>query len=161
MTDVPWLDDEEQRTWRLYQAMSRVLEAALDRELQRNAGMPHGYYAILAILASAPKGSRRITALAETTSSSQSRVSHAISALEQRGWVRKERCTDDTRGTLAVLTAAGRQALKAAAPGHVRQVRASVFDQLTKTQVHQLGQICERVLLALDDDRVVRSPFAR
>ena len=51
-----WLDADEQRTWRAYLAASRVLLDTLDRELQRDSGMPHAYYEILVRLSEAPAG---------------------------------------------------------------------------------------------------------
>jgi len=49
-----WLDPDEQRTWRAYLTASRVLMDTLDRELQREAGMPHAYYEILVQLSRPP-----------------------------------------------------------------------------------------------------------
>ena len=34
-----WLDEDEQRTWRSFLATSELLYAALDRQLQRDAGI--------------------------------------------------------------------------------------------------------------------------
>ncbi len=149
---VDWLDEAEQHTWRLYRATTMILEASLERQLQRDADMPHAYYTLLAILASRPGRSCRMTALANATFTSQSRTSHAIAALEKRGWVRRERCTDDTRGNLAILTDAGARVLAQAAPAHVREVRRSVFDQLSSEQVVALGEICSSLLAGLDPD---------
>ena len=49
-----WLDPDEQRTWRAFLTASRGLMETLDRELQRDAGMPHAYYEILVRLSEAP-----------------------------------------------------------------------------------------------------------
>ena len=77
--------------------------------------------------------------------SSRSRLSHAVSRLEEKGWVRRETCATDRRGQLAVLTDAGFAALAAAAPRHVEGVRTHLFDVLTAEQVGQLGEICAAV----------------
>ena len=84
---------------------------------------------------------------------SQSRISHVFTSLEKRGWVRREKCTDDTRGTRAVLTTRGMRALTTAAPTHVRQVRESVFDHLTKEQVTQWEAISSAILAGVDPRR--------
>jgi DNA-binding MarR family transcriptional regulator len=84
--------------------------------------------------------------LAAITQSSQSRLSHAVSRLECKGWVRRVPCADDRRSTLAVLTDEGFDALATAAPGHVRTVREHMFDRLTCEQVAQLREICAAVL---------------
>src|SRR5260370_34855517 len=72
----------------------------------------------------------RMGDLAEALTFSRSRMSHAITRLEQNGWIRREQCAEDRRGSVAVLTDAGLQALEAAAPQHVESVRAPLFAQL-------------------------------
>jgi DNA-binding MarR family transcriptional regulator len=140
-----WLDDEEQRTWRAFIAGFRLLFEQLDRELQRDAGIPHTYYEILVRLSEAPDRSLRMSQLADRTDSSRSRLTHAVDRLAERGWVRREDCPTDRRGQLAVLTDAGLDTLRAAAPIHVEGVRTHLFDQLTPEQVAQLRAISETI----------------
>jgi DNA-binding MarR family transcriptional regulator len=140
-----WLDDDEQATWRSFLTSSRLLLDQLDRELQRDAGMPHAYYEILVRLSESPRRTMRMSELADRLFSSRSRLSHAVARLEEAGWVRREECPTDRRGALAVLTDEGQQALTSAAPGHVRGVREHLFDQLTPAQVKQLGRISEQI----------------
>jgi DNA-binding MarR family transcriptional regulator len=140
-----WLSAEEQRAWRAFlQAAARV-DDALDRQLQRDSGMPHAYYQVLAMLSEAPQRTLRMSELAQLTTSSASRLSHAVARLEEKGWVRREKHPTDRRGALAVLTDAGWDAVVAAAPGHVAAVRAAVFDRLDPAQVAQLRAISERL----------------
>ncbi|GAC1332848.1 MAG: MarR family transcriptional regulator [Mycobacteriales bacterium] len=141
-----WLTAEEQRAWRAYLAATTMVAEALDAELQRDAGMPHAYYEILVRLSDIPTRSLRMSELATATRSSRSRLSHAVSKLEKRGWVRRESSPADRRGQVAVLTAEGFAVLAAAAPGHVGAVRAVLFDALTPEQVDQLRRIGESVL---------------
>jgi DNA-binding MarR family transcriptional regulator len=147
--DTRWLDPDERSAWMSFIATVALLEVALDRQLQREAGMPHAYYRILAMLSEVPGRVLRMSDLASITQSSQSRLSHAISRLERNGWVRRRPCPDDRRSILAELTEAGFTALAAAAPGHVRSVRENLFDQLTPDQVGQLRDICQAVLSRL------------
>jgi DNA-binding MarR family transcriptional regulator len=154
--DPRWLDPHERRTWLAWVFAFRLLWDELERDLQRDADMPFGYYDILVMLSEAPDRSRRMSDLAAVTRSSRSRLSHAVSRLEQLGWVRRESCPTDRRGWLAVLTDEGLAALEAAAPGHVESVRAHLFDQLSPTQQEQLREICETLLahlLPIADER--------
>lgn len=152
MSTTRWLDSDEQRTWRSFLAASELVATALDAQLQRDSGMPHAYYIVLAMLSEAPGRTLRMSNLASRVNSSQSRLSHAVARLEERGWVRREKCPSDKRGNFAVLTDEGYEVLVAAAPGHVEAVRRSLFDQLTPEQVGQLGEICSAVLSRLDPD---------
>ncbi|MEV7331493.1 MarR family transcriptional regulator [Micromonospora sp. NPDC093244] len=138
-----WLNPDEQRTWRAYLTASRALMDTLDRELQRDAGMPHAYYEILVRLSEAPGRQLRMSDLAEAAGSSRSRLSHAVARLEAAGWVRREDCPTDRRGQVAVLTDDGFATLAAAAPGHVEGVRRHLFDALSPAQVDQLRRISE------------------
>jgi DNA-binding MarR family transcriptional regulator len=143
--DVRWLDDDEQATWRAFLAATHLLMDRLDRELQAGVGMPHAYYEILVRLSEAPGRSMRMSDLAERCHSSRSRLSHAVSRLEEEGWVRREAVASDRRGAVAILTAAGFAALEAAAPIHVEGVRQHLFDQLDPGQLEALGEISRRL----------------
>ena len=141
-----WLTPDELQTWLSYVATTTLLEAALDRQLQRESSMSHAYYQILAMLSDSPRRTLRMSDLAAVTQSSQSRLSHAVARLEGNGWIRRVPCLDDRRSTLAQLTDDGFAALAEAAPGHVRTVRELMFDRLTPEQVSQLREICTVVL---------------
>ncbi|GAA1193287.1 MarR family transcriptional regulator [Streptomyces hebeiensis] len=136
-----WLGDEEQCVWRSYLHATRLLEDHLDRQLQRDAGMPHIYYGLLVLLSQAPRRRMRMTQLAKDAKITRSRLSHAIARLEQHGWVRREECDSDKRGQNAFLTDLGYEVLERSAPGHVAAVRQAIFDRLTPDQVKQLGEI--------------------
>jgi len=146
MSEPRWLDDREQRVWRAFVGATHRFFDQLDRELQRDAGMPHAYFIILVRLSEAPDRTMRMSDLADQSLSSRSRLSHAVARLEEAGWVRRETCPTDRRGTLAVLTEAGLAALEAAAPGHVAGVRAHLFDQLSPAQIDQLAEISTAIL---------------
>ncbi|MFS8203386.1 MarR family winged helix-turn-helix transcriptional regulator (plasmid) [Streptomyces sp. CWNU-52B] len=145
-----WLTAEEQRAWRAYIAASHLLEDALDRQLQQEAGLPHLYYSILANLSEAPDRRLRMTDLAERTKITRSRLTYAVSRLEKDGAVRREGCPTDKRGSTAVLTDEGMTLLERTAPGHVETVRSALFDHLTPEQVGQLEEICAGVARGLE-----------
>ena len=146
MSAPRWLTAEEQRAWRAYIESSKVLADALDRQLQRDADMPHAYYEILVRLSEADDRSLRMSELADRTLSSRSRLSHAVARLEERGWVVREECPSDRRGQIARLTDLGFSTLAAAAPGHVEAVRQNVIDVLSAEQLAHLTAIGEAIV---------------
>lgn len=152
MGDTRWLSEDEQCTWRAFLTSMRLLTDQLDRELQRDAGIPHTYYEILVALSEAPGRTLRMNQLADVCQSSRSRLSHAVSRLEEAGWVRREACPTDKRGALAVMTDEGFAAIEAAAPGHVEGVRRHVFDVLSAEQVRQLAEISTAIRDGLLDN---------
>jgi DNA-binding MarR family transcriptional regulator len=146
-----WLDEEEMAAWLPLVRVVTLLPQALDRQLREDAGISHVYYQLLAMLSAAPDRSLRMTELARLTAISPSRLSHAVSSLEARGWVARATCAEDGRGQLARLTEEGRRLLEQTAPGHVAEVRRLVFDQLTPEQVAQLRDLATAVSGALPD----------
>lgn len=123
-----------------------TLPSALDAQLQRDAGISNFEYFVLAMLSQAPDRSLRMSALAGMAHGSLSRLSHVVTRLERRGWVRRETCPHDGRFTNAILTEDGWRKVVAAAPGHVETVRQLVVEPLTAAQIRQLGEISRRIL---------------
>ncbi|GAB1819458.1 MarR family winged helix-turn-helix transcriptional regulator [Herbidospora sp. RD11066] len=153
MEDQPqWLTDEEMEAWLALVSMLIKLPQALEGQLQRDAGISHFEYQVLAGLSMSPGRTIRMSELAQLADGSLSRLSHVVSRLEKRGWVR--RCTDpgDGRYTLAVLTDDGWRKVVETAPGHVATVRECVIDPLTKAQIRQLRDIGRRITEAADPD---------
>jgi DNA-binding MarR family transcriptional regulator len=146
-----WLDEDEQAAWRSYLWTTQLIFDALDRQMQRDAGIPHTYYIILAMLSEQPDRSLTMSELARIVRYSPSRLSHAVARLENEGWVRRARHPDDRRTTIAQLTDEGMAVVKAAAPGHVAEVRRILFDVLTPQQVRALNEITETALVQLGD----------
>jgi len=145
-----WLTPEEQQAWRAYLEATTLLFDALDRQLQRDSGIPHGYYEILVRLSEADGRTMRMSELADATRSSRSRLSHAVARLEDRGWVQRRECDTDRRGQLAVLTDGGFAALEAAAPGHVAAVREHMIDRLSPEQLAALHGIGNAIVDGLE-----------
>jgi DNA-binding MarR family transcriptional regulator len=149
-SETRWLTADEQHAWRSFLTATQTLFSAVEGQLQRESGIPHGYYEILVRLSEAPGRALRMSQLAEASTSSKSRLSHAVARLEERGWVERLDCPTDRRGQVAQLTDAGFVALEAAAPRHVEHVRRSMFDQLTADQVAQLTAISEAIIAAAE-----------
>lgn len=140
-----WLDDDEREAWLALVAILLRLGPALDSQLTRDSGLTHFDYQVIAMLSMAEEQTLPLSELADQVNSSLSRLSHVVTKLEDRGWVRREPHPTSRRTTLAVLTAEGWKVVQAAAPGHVETVRSLVFDGLTRAQVSQLRAIATRI----------------
>jgi DNA-binding MarR family transcriptional regulator len=144
-----WLSEDQQRAWRRLAAVTMLLPAALESQLQRDADLTHFGYWVMAMLSEAPDRRIRMSELAALSNGSQSRLSHLVTKLEERGWVRRERVEGDGRGWIAVLTDAGWAKIVRTAPGHVEEVQRLVFDALTPEQVAQLEEIHSAIMRRL------------
>ncbi|WP_410809918.1 MarR family winged helix-turn-helix transcriptional regulator [Micromonospora sp. 067-2] len=159
--DAPrWLDEREDRAWRGYRRMRRLLDLELARELTQDAGLSEPDYDVLSDLSETPRGRLRLSELADRMLWSRSRLSHHLTRMQQRGLVTREECADDARGSVVVLTTAGRHAVASAAPGHVAAVRRHLIDLLTPAEVDALGALTHRVVdhLANPDRPATRPP---
>ncbi|MGW4905017.1 MarR family winged helix-turn-helix transcriptional regulator [Streptomyces sp. NPDC004270] len=153
-----WLTPKEQSAWRAYVSATHLLDDAMDRQLQQDAGMPHLYYGILVSLSEAPEHKLRMTDLAEKSKITRSRLTYAVTRLEKDGLIRREDCQWDRRSSFALLTDEGLAVLERAAPGHVETVRAAVFDHLSAEQVTQLEEISSVIARALEGDAATPRP---
>ncbi|MFE3289351.1 MarR family winged helix-turn-helix transcriptional regulator [Rhodococcus sp. NPDC059234] len=144
-----WLSDEQQRAWRELVALTTRLPAALDTQLQRDSGLTHFEYFVLAVLSEAPQRRLQLSVLAGQANASLSRLSHVVTKMEKAGWVRRKSIVG-ARGSLAVLTAAGYAKVVAAAPGHVETVQALVFDGLDADHVRELITLGKTMVTQLD-----------
>ena len=145
-----WLEEDDRGAWGAFARMLMWLPAALDDQLQRDSGLSHYEYGILAALSDADASTLRMSELVIYANGSLSRLSRAVARLEGRGWVTRRPDPDDGRYTLAELTDVGRTVLVDAAPGHVEMVKQLVFDALTTAQARQLGNIAGRILDAVN-----------
>ena len=150
MDSPQWLTADEQRAWRGLAAVFLRLPGALESQLQRDAGLSHFEYWVMALLSEADGRARRMRDLAGQANCSLSRLSHVVTRLEGRGWVARAPAPDDARSTLAVLTDTGHDKVVAAAPGHVAAVRSLVFAGLDDGDVADLERICAAIAARLD-----------
>jgi DNA-binding MarR family transcriptional regulator len=145
-----WLDEREQEAWRAFIYMAETLQAVLNRELQADSELSSADFAVLVQLTDRSDGRARILELARGLRWEKSRLSHQLARMEKRGLVCRDSCGEDRRGSYVALTAQGRAAIEAAAPGHVATVRRLVFDQLTEEQVDALGAISAAIVAGMD-----------
>ena len=152
MSDIAWLDADQQAAWIRFAAVLELLPAALDAQLNRDEGLTHFDYFALAMLSESPDRTLRMTALAARTNATLPRLSRVVSRLEVLGLVERKPCPQDRRATNAHLTPVGWEKVVHAAPGHVATVRQYVIDALTPAQLRQLGGISSRLLEELDPE---------
>lgn len=148
ITDAPgpWLTDRQQHVWRSFLMMTRMVDEQIERDMQRSGDMPFAYYLILAMLSEAPDRRLRMNKLSEVVGFSQSRLSHAVTRLEDLGWVRREQSSADKRGQYASLTPAGLTTLQRVAPSHAETVRSTVFDPLSPQQLDALEDVVRTLI---------------
>ena len=153
------LNNHEWSAWLQLTAMFTLLPAALDSQLQREAGMTHFEFIVMAALSRQPGRRLQLKDLALIANGSLSRLSHVISRLERQGWVRRM-SKNEGRATNAELTDKGLRALREAGPIHFQEVRRLVFDVLTAEEVKDLRRLTSRLNAGLLPETTL-GPLAR
>jgi DNA-binding MarR family transcriptional regulator len=138
------------RAWRSLVIAAHVLEEALDRQSQRDGGMPHAYYKLLVLLYETPGHSLPARELADRLRYSPSRLTHAVTSMEKSGWLTRSRSADDRRVQIIALTDAGTRLVRRVSPLQAVGVRAVALSRLTDEQVQQLEAIGSEIVAALD-----------
>lgn len=141
MTGVQWLSQDEERAWRAYRRMNRLLYERLARDLAEETQLSDPDYDVLSTLTEASGHSWRATELAAHLQWSSSRLAHHIRRMEDRGLVRRDACAEDGRGALIRLTKRGLRAIQLAAPAHVLSVRRHFVDLLSAEQLASLEEL--------------------
>lgn len=145
-----WLDSDQQRHWRAWITTTKLLTERLSRDLQASHGLSMADYEILVRLSEAEGRRLRMSALADSTIASRSRLTHQIDRMVKDGLVRREACPQDRRGQHAVMTDVGWDQLVSAAPDHVASVRQHIVDVLSPEEFAALGDISARLAEALE-----------
>lgn len=144
-----WLDSDQQQAWINLAKVLLTLPGALESQLLRDADLTLLGYMILARLSVVPEHTLRMSQIAEMANGSLPRISHAVTRLEDRGWVtRTVRTGQGRRFTEATLTPAGRTHLEESAPAHVATVRRLVVEPLGRHFVG-FGRDAQRIVEAL------------
>ena len=133
------------RSWRALISVTTGVMATLDGELRAEHGLSLGEYEVLVHLSEEPEHSLRMTDLASRLRLSPSGITRRVDGLVRAGLVERRRCPSDRRGSNAVLTDDGMRRLRAAAPTHVRGVRAHFIDQLSAQELANLASALSNV----------------
>lgn len=144
-----WLGEREAAVWKAFRELLNSFPAAMDRQLSQDSALSGPEYMVLASLSDTPDGVLRARRLAEGLDWEASRLSHLLRRMENRGFIRREACRTDARGSNVVLTDTGRTAITAAAPGHVGFVRRQLFDLLSEEEQEMLRDVAARIHTAL------------
>jgi DNA-binding MarR family transcriptional regulator len=140
-----YLDEREATAWRAYRTLVQEVTTSISSDLAVDSGLSDADYSVLSNLSEATDTAMRVLELADRLGWAKGRASHQIVRMEQRGLVERRPHESDGRGSIVVLTRAGRSAIKAAAPAHVASVRRHFLDHLNEMDRNALLRIAARV----------------
>ncbi|NOX28819.1 MAG: MarR family transcriptional regulator [Actinobacteria bacterium] len=148
MTEVQWLNEDEMRLWRAFlEASSRVLQQ-VEADMKAAADLTFDDYEVLVHLSETPGRRLRMAELSERLLHSRSRLTQRVDRMTKRGLIEREKCPNDGRGTFAVLTDTGLEAIASAAPDHLVSVRRALIDIVSPGDIAVLADRLESIVAA-------------
>jgi DNA-binding MarR family transcriptional regulator len=123
--------------------------ATLTRELSATLVESHGLtindYGCLLLLSRADENGMRRIDLANELQLSPSGITRLLDRLEDQGLVGKGECKSDARVSYAVLTDAGLDKLREAAPGHIEDIDSRLTAVLSEEEIRTLNGLLGRL----------------
>jgi DNA-binding MarR family transcriptional regulator len=127
------------------QAHSKVI-LSLEAEMLEDQGLPLTWFDILTHLEIEPEGKMRMQTLADNILLSRSGLTRLFDRMAKEGLVNREPCLEDRRGTYAVITPKGLEALAKAKPGHLRGIFEHFLSKLDDSDVDAVQKALAKVL---------------
>jgi DNA-binding MarR family transcriptional regulator len=140
--------DPQLTAWRLFLNVHAACIDQIDRALATAERIPLRWYDVLIELAEAPEQRLRMHELARSVVLSRSGLTRLVDRLETAGYLYRQPDPQDRRGSFAVLTDAGRMALRHAWPVYGQGIEDYFGQHLTDAEAATLAEVFERILAA-------------
>jgi len=147
--------DSRLAPWRAFVVAHARVWRRLDEDLRVEHHLSLPEYESLLLLAESEGRRLRMRELAEDLRLSKSGVTRLVDRLVGDGLVERGQCSTDARGAEAVLTPAGLERLRTAAPTHLRGIRDYFLASIEAADL----SVVERVMVGIAE-RIPGAPFA-
>jgi DNA-binding MarR family transcriptional regulator len=140
------LSARELSVWRTFLRAHASITRRLEHDLAAEHMLPLPSYDVLLQLAESPQRRLRMTELADRVLLSRSGLTRLVDRLAADGLVDREPCPSDARGTFTVITEAGLERLREAAPTHLRGIEEHVTSRLSPDELDAFGRLLRKLL---------------
>ena len=152
MEEARTLDSEEWEFWDVWMRAQSLLTQELERGLQRDCDISKAEFSVLVTLWRAAGREMRVGELSETLGWAKSRVSHQLTRMEKRGFVKRTQYGADGRRAGIGLTAEGSRAAQSAILVHGGNIRRHFLASLTPEQASVIRAWSEQAVDRLGPD---------
>jgi DNA-binding MarR family transcriptional regulator len=146
------LADERLTTVGLFFEAHAGLARELERRLERDSGLSVQWFEVMLRLARTPGGRLRMSDLAAQTTLTPSGLTRVVDRLEAAGFVARETCPSDRRGSFAVLTTTGRKRIVATVPLHLEHIDELVGSALDAREQATFAALLRKLRDALNPE---------
>jgi DNA-binding MarR family transcriptional regulator len=134
------------KAWEALLRSHATLLRQLDKDLEKETGLPLADFDVLAQLAVAG-GELRMTELADRALISRSGMTRRVARMVEEGMVRRANVAADARGVVVALTEAGVARLAETAPVHARGIADLFVARLDDRELAAVESALEKVTL--------------
>jgi len=143
-------EDPDVAAWRALLVAHSRLVPAMEKDLRTAGQVSLSWYDVLLELNAAPGRRLRMSELGERAVLSRTRVSRVVDELAAAGLAERQADVADGRSSFAVLTPAGRAALRRAWPVYRDAIRRRLGAHLTAQQCRQLAALLDQAATGAD-----------
>ncbi|NEB76385.1 winged helix-turn-helix transcriptional regulator [Streptomyces sp. SID14478] len=147
------LSEQESEVWRELGRLVHALPRLLEEDMLQATPLPLTEFSVLSVLNDAPGHRLRMSEIAVRTGLTPSRITRLVTALTAKSLVDKERDSNDGRGNVTVLTAAGLSCWESARTAHQASARRRFLDHLPEGSAPVLADALRAVTAQLIPDR--------
>jgi DNA-binding MarR family transcriptional regulator len=122
----------------------------IEKELVKAKVIPLTWYDILLSVNGSPGNRKRMIEIAEGVVLTKSGLSRSVDKLTEAGLIIKEACPEDKRGSYAVITEKGIQALKEAWPIYRKCIHKYFGENLDQGEITTINQAMNKILASLE-----------
>jgi DNA-binding MarR family transcriptional regulator len=128
----------------LVEAHAAAVES-VEADLVREMNLPLSWHEVLVRLSRTEEGSMRMQELAKAVLLSKSGLTRLADRMESAGFIERTACDSDRRGTWAVITPAGREALERATPSFLAAVDRHFAGHLDSDEIESVASSLAKV----------------
>lgn len=137
------LTEKEKLAFQTYLASYNMVVRSISREMRAKGQMSIEHYDVLVTLEYASGHRLRLSELAERVLLSRSGLTRLVDRLVEKGYVKREVCASDKRGSFAVLTADGLKARQDCWVHLEEAMQKHFSSKLNSTQLGELLSACK------------------
>lgn len=131
--------------WQSFLQAHAAVIGRIEVELEERGLIQLEWYDLLVAIQLAPEHQLRMMDVASALVLTRSNATRLVDRLEAAGLVRRERLDGDRRGMAALLTPAGREALRRAWPTYARGIAGYFLKTLTSDELRTITRAMARV----------------
>lgn len=132
--------------WRTFLGAHAAVLRRLEAELEAEGLISLADYDVLVNLGTAPGGKLRMSELADQVLLSRSGMTRRIDRLETAGFVRRDECAADRRGSYATITPDGLERVRSAGPTHIRGIEEHFIAKFSAAELEAIRDALLKVM---------------